>query len=48
MTMRKHTTHKDSRDYATKCDMRRRRNRERQALVKTITPVRKTWGEVAR
>ena len=46
--MTKHTTHKDNRDYATKGDMRRRRNRERAALTKTIAPVRQTWAGVAR
>lgn len=46
--MSKHTTHKDNRAYSTKGDMRRRRNRERLALAKTITPVRQTWAGVAR
>jgi hypothetical protein len=46
--MTKHTTHKDRRDYLTKGDLRRRRNRDRLALAKTIAPVRTAWGEVAR
>lgn len=45
--MSKHTTHKDRRDYLTKGDMRRKRNRERLALAKTIAPVRQTWAGVA-
>lgn len=46
--MSKHITHKDSRAYLTKGDLRRRRNRERLALAKTIAPVRQTWAGVAR
>ena len=46
--MAKHVTHKDRRDYLTKGDMRRRRERERRALIKAATPARVAWAGVTR
>jgi len=46
--MAKHTTHKDNRHYLTKGNMRRRRNRERAALIKAATPARTAWAGVTR
>lgn len=46
--MAKHITHKDSRDYLTKGDMRKRRDRERKALAKALAPARTAWAGVTR
>lgn len=46
--MAKHATHKDNRAYVTKGDYRKRRNRERAALIKAATPARAAWAGVTR